>query len=238
MTTITYGHCYRVLGIRDDCEWHELRLAYRRRVRLCHPDRAAPGHGGKHDDEFKQVVRAYRLLSRFHRQHGEFPPPWLAADDNAAAMPMPAARTRPSAGSTGWDTADDGPRRTVPRFHWRPRPFHLAVFAAFVSGVCTAAIFDRLDGGERIRRAATGNQPLAVGMNPQSVVDIQGVPTHTKGSIWFYGESGVIFDQGCVVGWENQPPFPLRTRIPVHFTGRPAQPARETNFPDCTRRMN
>jgi len=94
---------------------------------------------------------------------------------------------------------------------------HAAVVAAFVSGVCTAALIDRIDDSETRRETVTDPGPLTVGMDARSVVRSHGVPNHTKGSVWFYGESGVIFDEGCVIGWENQPPFPLRTLVSMTY---------------------
>lgn len=208
MTAITYQHCYRILRVANDCDWKELRLAFRRRVRVCHPDRMQPdGAGAGRDDEFKQVVHAYRALARFRQRHGELPPPYLSITDNTITVAVPPGEARAERPRQPEENS------TAPaRFAWMPPPFHRTVVVAFVCAVSAAALLDRLGHGDEMRNvppAAKGR--LAVGMDAQSVVNIQGAPNYTKGSVWFYGDSGVIFDKGCVVGWENQPPFPLRT---------------------------
>lgn len=220
MAVTTYQHCYRILRAPSDCDWKELRLAYRRRVRLCHPDILSPDTANDpgRDDEFKQVVIAYRLLARFRQRHGELPPPWLAVMDAAVVAIPPRAPLETPAGAP----AEDAPPPVAGRtraFPWLP-PFHRAVLVAFICGVSSAALVEHPQNDDRAN-AGSGTGHLAVGMDPESVVSIHGVPSYTKGSVWFYGDSGVIFDRGCVVGWENQPPYPLRTLVTMrYFSGR------------------
>lgn len=233
MTATTYQHCYRILRTHGDCDLQELRLAYRRRVRLCHPDRLPPDAAEMpgRDDEFKQVVLAYRLLVRFHMRHGELPPPYLAVSESAVVVSGSASAPPEKPEES---TVEKRAHKTR-AFTWLPSPFHRTLVAAFIGGVCAAALLQRFDyeneQGVLLSRNAqhvapgsqshAGERParsrIAVGMDPQSVVDIQGVPNYTKGSVWFYGDSGVIFDKGCVVGWENQPPFPLRTLVSTAY---------------------
>lgn len=219
MTTTTFKHCYRTLHVSSDCSWTELRLAYRRRVRSCHPDRmaATADHGSERDDEFKEVVRAFRALAAFHRRHGELPPPWLTV---AADAPPPHVRA---------DAAATEPReKQRRRLHargkrdWRMPRLHKAVVSAFLLGVATSAILGHLGNSYSAHAQPTRTGKIAVGMDPQSVVEVQGVPSYTSGSVWFYGESGIIFERGCVVGWENQPPFPLRTLSGMSYLSRTA----------------
>ncbi|HEX7046962.1 MAG TPA: J domain-containing protein [Gammaproteobacteria bacterium] len=250
MTATTYQHCYRILRTHGDCNLKELRLAYRRRVRLCHPDRLPPDAAEMpgRDDEFKQVVLAYRLLLRFYMRHGEMPPPYLAVSESAIVVtgPSDASREKPEKSAAGKGAS------TKRAFTWLPSPFHRTLVAVFAGGVCAAALLQRFDyedaqgtvlsrSAEQVlpeselpaRESAAENR-IAVGMDPQSVVDIQGVPTYTKGSVWFYGDSGVIFDKGCVIGWENQPPFPLRTLVSTAWLLGSGSGNSDSNFNDCS----
>jgi hypothetical protein len=54
----------------------------------------------------------------------------------------------------------------------------------------------------------TGNL-LELGMSPADVLRNYGVPSHTKGDSWYYGNSGVFFTNGCVASWDDRPPYPL-----------------------------
>jgi len=42
------------------------------------------------------------------------------------------------------------------------------------------------------------------------VIEVQGVPNHTVGDIWYYGTSEVHFSDGVVSAWHNTPSTPLR----------------------------
>lgn len=207
--TSTFQECYRILRAPEDCTWKELRLAYRRQVRRCHPDLQASDNARiEHNAQLLRVVRAYRLIARFHRDHGSLPPPWLLTDDTGDRIYMQARPVH--AHYSASDSTHRGERTAGAR--WRAPGIHVAVFAAFVSGVSAAALVERLEDNGQSESAARSVEDgeLAVGMDPGAVVRIHGVPNHTRGSIWFYGDSGVIFDEGCVIGWENQSPYPLR----------------------------
>lgn len=165
-------------------------------------------HAGR-DEEFKQVALAYRSIARYRLRHGVLPPPSAKIDERHSVFRAGYAQSESEHVSEAY-AHETSPAR------WRAPRIHVAVFAAFVSGVGTAAIFETLGEADGDKFTTSGMETaaqgeLAVGMDLESVVKIQGVPNHTKGSVWYYGDSGVIFDRGCVVGWENLSPFPLRT---------------------------
>lgn len=215
MTATTYQHCYRVLRVAADCSPEELRLAYRRRVRSCHPDRMRDD--ATRDDEFKEVVKAYRTLVAFLRRHGELPPPWLVMASDAATANRAIDRRRTKARADAHAVLDDSRMRSAGRL----TRFYAAVAGAFVLGVGTSALFGQA--GERYDTgAASDGGQLVIGMDPQSVVELHGVPNYTKGSVWFYGDSGVIFERGCVIGWEDRSPFPLRALVSMTYLSRGA----------------
>lgn len=87
-----------------------------------------------------------------------------------------------------------------------------------MTGVVSAALLEQFEHVDKRASQPVADARLSLGMDPVDVVNVQGVPSYTKGSVWFYGESGVIFDGDCVIGWENQPPFPLRTLVHVIYS--------------------
>src|SRR5690606_36473872 len=78
MKHLTYASCYACLGIRKSANWETLRLAYRRRISVWHPDRLSgrTEHWISQRDpaaEFKRISGAYRELAEFQKQHGYLP---------------------------------------------------------------------------------------------------------------------------------------------------------------------
>lgn len=196
-----YQRCYEILGVDGDCDWRGLRLAYRRRIHACHPDRgAAPDSRA-----FTDLVRAWRLLADYRRRHGRLPDPGLQVDDGHLPQPEPAAQRMPAVGAV----LDDA--LSLP-FRWRILPgyCHAAIAGFLVIVGMTVASSLPLEAPKR--PAAKPSATLALGMRPEEVLDLQGVPQFTYGSVWFYGESGIVFADGCVVGWEDLPPYALATR--------------------------
>lgn len=53
---------------------------------------------------------------------------------------------------------------------------------------------------------------IEIGISPSEVLRRIGVPTRTKGDTWYYGNSGIVFANGCVAGWDDRPPYPLGNR--------------------------
>ncbi|HEX6928374.1 MAG TPA: J domain-containing protein [Gammaproteobacteria bacterium] len=214
VSPMTFRDCYRMLRVSSASDWDAIRLAYRRRIHGCHPDLAPVVAGldrtGR-EEEFKRVVKAYRLLAEYRKRTGGLPSPNLPVDPGALSL-RAARRRNPAQEPAPTKNARRG-GGIAPHL---PR-FHQAAVVAFLTGVGAAALVGQID--ESVSRAQTeisaGN--IEVGMNPRDVVDVQGIPSYTKGSVWFYGESGVIFDRGCVVGWQNQPPFPLRTLLTAAY---------------------
>lgn len=53
--------CYQILAVPFDASSAEIRRAFRRQIRRCHPDTATPGAAD--EARFQQLLDAYRLLS-------------------------------------------------------------------------------------------------------------------------------------------------------------------------------
>lgn len=219
-----YLHCYAVLGLRLPCEWQDVRIAYRRRVHRCHPDlEQSAVRSPEREAEFRRVVRAYHQLAAYRRAHGKLP---CVGPKTSAARALP-ARIRIAERPFHFRArASVLLRRCVPRLHQ-------AAFALFVTGVGSAALLEEINHAESREVRPATNEKLSLGMDPLDVVNVQGVPSYTKGSVWFYGESGVIFDGDCVIGWENQPPFPLRTLVHAIYSNDTGK--RLDRGPGCAR---
>jgi len=74
--------CYEILGVSRDCDFAELRKAYFKRAKACHPDR----HGGSREkeEEFKRLVAAFDTLSDPLRRRRHDISLGFAADDTGA----------------------------------------------------------------------------------------------------------------------------------------------------------
>ncbi|KZV92374.1 DnaJ-domain-containing protein [Exidia glandulosa HHB12029] len=82
---------YDVLGVPATAPPEEIRKAYRRRALQTHPDRIGPNASAddkqKAEDSFRKVNAAYEVLNdpanrKLYDQHGVWPPPEPAAEDD------------------------------------------------------------------------------------------------------------------------------------------------------------
>jgi len=55
---------YSILNIAPDANLCEIKKAFRKTVQLCHPD---VNGGVGNPDMFKEVVKAYRYLEKYHK---------------------------------------------------------------------------------------------------------------------------------------------------------------------------
>lgn len=62
---------YRVLGLRSDTPWPEVRRAYRARIRTRHPDRA----GASGVTDAVRIIEAFRTLDAARGERASDPPP-------------------------------------------------------------------------------------------------------------------------------------------------------------------
>ena len=74
-------NCYKILGLSSDASLAEIKRAYREKVKLYHPDLTGDV---THQDEFNEVVQAYRVLSD-SRQRSIFDESFLTSIHRAAS---------------------------------------------------------------------------------------------------------------------------------------------------------
>jgi|GEM_PF-7061256 len=78
-----YARYYRILGLRPDCEWRDVRAAYRKKVAIWHPDRLPDIEGIRESAEakFKDVSIAYQAISTYYNEVGMMPEVGFFDDD-------------------------------------------------------------------------------------------------------------------------------------------------------------
>lgn len=71
----SYAECYKILKVKPDCSWEELRKAYKLQIQKWHPDRFEDGSAEKQaaDEKIRYINSAYQQLSDYHRQQGQLP---------------------------------------------------------------------------------------------------------------------------------------------------------------------
>lgn len=218
---------YSRLGLRPDCTLAEFKRAYRLRIGKLHPDKG-PGIGGpENDDELAELIRLYTTATRFHRRHGRLP----------GARSRPAALTHLTAAATYSSAAADD---TDPELGNRssssatePRPQRSVVFASLlVATVTVLALSWDWQAETAMQAVATkdfpttspaiidgatsvlSRQQLELGMDPASVLAIQGKPLSMNGDRWDYGPSWLRFADGRLVDWHSSPLRRLDTATP------------------------
>jgi len=207
-----FSHLYAQLGLRPGCSLAQLKHAYRRRVAGLHPDRQ---HADMPTDgmELPQLITLYKQALRFHARHGRLPggtadlPHDAPADTDTPVMP---SRIPPAA---------DAPRDVLPqaRAGWL-----LAALLLLGIGVLwNAAESGRESTPETSAeteavtvRAENASDHLVVGMDMDTVLALQGAPTHQGGTVWEYGPSWVRFEEDRLVEWYSSPLYQLKTREP------------------------
>ncbi|KRG68959.1 J domain-containing protein [Pseudoxanthomonas dokdonensis] len=206
---------YRQLGVPPDCGLEQFKQAYRRQIAELHPDRHASADASTQAQALlPELIASYAAAIRFHKEHGRLP----GASVN---------------GSGGWKQQRSrrlGDRPAQTQAH--PATWHRHV--AIVGVLLLAGVYivlsaprdaspGRSPGGQPMpAHAAASPAPalIRMGMDKQSVRDIQGPPSYQREQVWEYGPSWVRFEDDAVVEWYDSPLYPLRvarTATPVQL---------------------
>jgi hypothetical protein len=221
-----FARLYSQLGLSPDASLDEFKHAYRRRIGQLHPDRradqadTAPGH-----EEFAHLVALYGMAMRFHRRHGRLP-------GEASAAAVAGARERGPFGVEIDGQSDDAfaaPRASAAEAR-SARPWLVAAGLVALLLVAYAAAPQRqmpaVPGDSQLpfetsvaledAPAAEHSAPrlLSLGMDMRTALDIQGRPSHQRGSTWEYGPSWLRFDDGRLVEWYSSPLYRLKVSAP------------------------
>jgi hypothetical protein len=226
---------YRTLGIKPGCSPDQLKDAYRKLVRKWHPDhytnQREAGTRATAERRMREINQAFRSLLDYHRRNGHLP----ATEDAEFESEKPAVPPfRQSSGHFEAENENDWSRPT--QRSARIRPIYFILFGAALGLVWVAwnayQPQDSARDGEAPTEASApaagtsdGAAPtIAMPATPQNdayftagsalgkVYAVQGVPSQTRGDVWFYGKSKVFFVDGVVSRWEEDSDNPLKTK--------------------------
>lgn len=224
-----YVSSYRILGIRPENSWRELRAAYKSAVRKWHPDRFPQNDPERQqaEERIKEINRAYQELESYYQANGVLPP--LAMErrkDPPIAPPQPAPEAAAKNYAADIEADDRVPRRTDddPAGHTRWLPWATAAFLMFLSYILispeskdpelmalNAPVATEPDpvGTPTLPKPADSGKYLTVGLTLDQVYALFGTPTRTEKSHetaeWHYGDAIVFFRAGRVTDWIDSP---------------------------------
>lgn len=229
MSTDFYEY-YVLLNIPPGATWRDLKTAYRSQMRKWHPDRFPEDSSDRQraEERTKSINYAYDQLARYHREHGQLPltpAPIAAAPSANPDIVIPG--THPSR----------QPGTTRPGFGGVQRLLTLGGLGLAAYVLIRAVV---MSGESDSTESTIGSEPLTPHPRPiepaikpifgygstlGEVYAAQGIPTHTAGDTWHYGNSKIYFSSGVVTRWEEHPSHPLNTRHqpppvqrPLYFT--------------------
>ena len=200
-----YAAIYRMIEARPEDGWDAVQKAYRRKVQLLHPDKAA-GDAEREvvmRRQFEELMRGFDALRSFYQSFGALPP--------IEQPTPPGLRRRVHTPRSAEPPPTPTPPRRRPTYYWLLLPVVLAI------GFWLGSL-DSRDGGLRGRSAAPvieGPSPvlgtLERGDRVGEVIQLLGRPDLVADNVWTYGDARVLISEGRVRGWEQG----LRHRLPV-----------------------
>lgn len=234
--TQRYQKHYAALGLTPGDNWQRARIAYKRAVRIWHPDRFAQNDPKQIEAEerTKTINQAFDELTVFFRAHGRLP-----FDNNPEPdLETPTADFSTDAPtSSAADTATNSATEldlspTENRSH-SPITMLLLLVAAFMAAYLFWRSPDSIDNPGTSITATTQPAPapvtapvlqetsqtnppvggtFTIGSSLGEVYAIQGVPSNIKGDTWCYQSACVSFSRGRVIAWEDPSGQVLKTR--------------------------
>jgi hypothetical protein len=219
---------YDELGLDAECSMASFKHAYRRRIAKLHPD-----HPGSPSDisRIQRLNRLYAAALEFYRLHGRLP---------GAARPVGAIHTTPLRPSTGdvsnihnernehavetfastWSASASSAASTATPMAGFPRRRRYLLMLALLAlllywlGAQRTSVptLDPEGPGDAVQPGllAPASKQVAVGMEPDQVRRILGIPSTEHEQRWEYGPSWIEFRCGKVTGWYSSPLHPLQ----------------------------
>lgn len=233
-----WAELYQALGIDQGGEWTQVQAAYRRMAQSRHPDRFKEGTP-EHRDAQGQIIeinQAYAKLSAYYKAHGHLPGQRYSApraDWSSDVSQQSRANSAIPRTGAGWRMSPKHEKKTLLR---RRSTILLALGLAYGAYQFWPPDTDFADPADEYELVDQGTNPEPVappssllgsspvetnsgssffgpGSTMGEVHAVQGNPTRTSGSTWYYGNSSVTFVNGTVNSWNNDPDFPLKIRI-------------------------
>jgi hypothetical protein len=198
---------FQELGLSAGCRLDEFKLAFRRRVAQLHPDRKTGAASDDSESRLQRLIAMHDAAMDFHRRYGRLP----GVQTQAHHTPAPASTP---------------PRATVATTQhrsWNPGFVAIAALVLLLlawwliessSNEDDAELSPATPQSEHVQEATTAATPhsfarLALGMNRQQVLAIQGEPVSSTQEHWEYGPSWIAFTCGKLSDWYNSPLRPL-----------------------------
>lgn len=213
--------CYEILAVSHNSSWTEIRAAYRQLAQKWHPDRAGEGQEAEAEKRIKEINQAFSDIEKYYIKYGKPP------GDTGLKNPHPNQAVnrgfRPR-------TTEKAPKQDREESSFL-KP-HMVFLLLCVIGYFAWFLFwpapeqDMLasdpasETETQESTADTEQEPehtqqvrlfFKVGSSETEVYGIQGRPGRVKGDLWYYGGSVIFFSDGTVIGWHEDPEFPLYT---------------------------
>jgi len=205
-----FSHYFKILGIEPSSDWQQVRKAYRHKARIWHPDRLPDIDNlrSQAEEKFKDVNNAFHTLSAYHRRHGRLPKVQTAAQKNRHRIKSHTENTAKTSTLTT--------KKRIKQWLARPLTRRLLIATALLMiayGLWPSIPIETTTTNSSQSTITEQNRPhfITYGSSVSEVYEIQGAPTRTLGSVWLYGSSQILFENGVVVGWEENADTPLKT---------------------------
>ncbi len=217
---IDFERLYHEFGLDPGASVDDLKLAYRRRVSVLHPDRLeAQDRISQHlaTEHLSRLTSLYEAAIGFHRQHGRLPGA-MPATRSAPAPDAPVA----AAGTPAPDMPTSSPTHSRSLAWWLLIIAVIAGIAWLITGLdavedslaplpaVTPAAVPRAPIERRSGAAERSGDGIRVGMRAAEVLRIEGEPVTRNEYRWDYGPSWIGFDKGRVRDWYSSPLRALR----------------------------
>ncbi|HHJ17650.1 MAG TPA: J domain-containing protein [Gammaproteobacteria bacterium] len=214
--------CYEVLAVSHNSTWTEIRAAYRQLAQKWHPDRVGEEQKAEAEKRIKEINQAFSDIEKYYVKFGK--PPGDTALKNPPPNQTVNRQARPGT------TTRKAPQQE--REESRPLKPHMVFLLLCVVGYLAWFLFwpapeqDTLVSDPASETATQENTTdteqdaeqtqqvrlfFKVGSSETEVYGIQGRPGRIKGDLWYYGGSVIFFSDGAVIGWHEDPEFPLYT---------------------------
>jgi len=87
----SYTDCYKILNIQDATDLEKLKIHYKKQVQKWHPDRFSDQDPTKEiaSEKIKQISTAYRQITSYFKDHGEYPALEILSSPTRRDKPQP-----------------------------------------------------------------------------------------------------------------------------------------------------